>query len=504
MSRIHWTKPALVMVALAAAGCAKQAADPHGHDHEPWAVTSWGERYEIFAEAGPLAVGEVSKSHTHVTILDGFAPLTEGVVTAVLVDSTGATSTFRQPEALRAGIFSIEIRPEAAGTFDLVFKVESAAGTEEIRSGRVEVGTHDHPGGLVEAPRSPAAAKGATAAAAGGDPVGFLKEQQWRIPFATEWAKSGFLNASVSGPSRIRPAAGGEAVLTAPLDGVVVPSSRLFVGLAVPSGGLVLNLRPRATSGRSYAEIQSQSQLATERLARLEALFAVEAVSRAELDRARGAATTLRSELDAVSGTGKGVPVTAPFAGRIAEVMVTPGEAVVAGAALARLVQTNPLWVEVGLRPDLAGALGTTLSGLVIQGGPGQPPMTFPARAVRLVSRAPEVDRATGLVQAIVEVRGADGLRVGTSVQAEILLPGERGGIIVPAGAIVDDGGVPVVYVQPEGESFLRREVRILGRQGERVLVEGVGVSDRLVTRGAAAIRRASQMSSGEVEGHVH
>ena len=153
---------------------------------------------------------------------------------------------------------------------------------------------------------------------------------------------------------------------------------------------------------------------------------------------------------------------------------------------------------------SLAGALGTTLSGLVIQGGPGQPPMAFPARAVRLVSRAPGVDHATGLVQTIVEVRGAEGLRVGTSVQAEILLPGERGGIIVPAGAIVDDAGVPVVYVQPEGESFLRREVRILGRQGERVLVEGVGVSDRLVTRGAAAIRRASQMSSGEVEGHVH
>ena len=504
MSRIDWTKTALVAVALVAGGCAKQAAEPDGREHKPWAVTSWGERYEIFAEADPLSVGEVSKSHTHVTILDGFAPLTEGVVSAVLIDSTGATSAFTQPKALRAGIFSIEIKPETAGTFNLVFRVESAAGTEEIRSGRVQVGSPGHPGGLVEAPPSPTDAKGEAATPGGGDPVSFLKEQQWRIPFATEWATSGFLNASVSGPARIRPAAGGEAVLTAPLDGVVVPSSRLYVGLAVARGGVVVNLRPRATSGRSYAEIKSESQLATERLARLEDLFAVEAVSRAELDRARGAATTLRAELDAVSGAGSGVPVTAPLAGRIAEVMVTPGEAVAAGAALARLVQTDPLWVEVGLRPDLAGALGTTLSGLVIQGGPGQPPMAFPARAVRLVSRAPGVDHATGLVQTIVEVRGAEGLRVGTSVQAEILLPGERGGIIVPAGAIVDDAGVPVVYVQPEGESFLRREVRILGRQGERVLVEGVGVSDRLVTRGAAAIRRASQMSSGEVEGHVH
>ncbi len=501
MSRTGWMMGAVAALALVASGCAKREAEKHAH--EPWAVTCWGERYEIFAEADLLAVGETSKSHTHVTILDGFAPLTEGVVSAVLIDSTGATAVFTQPKAMRAGIFSIEIKPQVAGTFDLVFRVESKAGTEEIRSGRVQVGSHDHPGGLVEPPAPPAAAT-APAVAASGDPISFLKEQQWRIPFATEWARSGSLNPSVSGPARIRPAAGGEAVLTAPLDGVVVPSRRLYVGLAVARRGTVVELRPRAASGRSFAEIESESKLASERLARLEELFAAEAVSRAELDRARAQAATLRAELDAVGGTGRTVPVTAPFSGRIAEIMVTPGEAVAAGASLARLVQTDPLWVEVGLRPEVAGTLVAAPAGLVIQGGPGQAPISFVARSVRLVSRAPEVDRTTGLVQTIIEVRGAEGLRVGTAVQAEVLLPGLRAGIVVPAEAIVDDAGVPVVYVQPEGESFVRREVRIVGRQGDRVLVEGVGPADRVVTRGAAAIRRAAQMSSGEVEGHVH
>lgn len=503
MSRIGWMMGAIAALALVASGCAKREAETHAHDPEPWAVTSWGERYEIFAEADPLAVGETSKSHTHVTILDGFAPLTEGVVSAMLIDSTGATAVFKQPKALRAGIFSIEIKPQVAGTFDLVFRVESKAGTEEIRSGRVEVGSHDHPGGLAEPPAPPAAAA-VPAVAAGGDPISFLKEQQWRIPFATEWARSGSLSPSVSGPARIRPAAGGEAVLTAPLDGVVVPSSRLYVGLAVSRGGIVVELRPRAASGRSFAEIESESKLASERLARLEELFAAEAVSRAELDRARAHAATLRAELDAVGGTGRTVPVTAPFSGRIAEIMITPGEAVAAGASLARLVQTDPLWVEVGLRPEIAGTLGGSPVGLVIQGGPGQAPISFEARSVRLISSSPEVDRTTGLVQTIVEVRGAEGLRVGTAVQAEVLLPGQRAGIVVPAEAIVDDAGVPVVYVQPEGESFVRREVRIVGRQGDRALVEGVGPADRVVTRGAAAIRRSAQMSSGEVEGHVH
>lgn len=502
MSRFVWMYGAVAALALMANGCAERAAEPHAHDHEPWAVTAWGERYEIFAEAAPLEAGKTVKSHTHVTILDGFAPLTTGSVSAVLRDSTGATVVFTQTQALRAGIFSIAITPPASGVFDLSFRVESAAGNEEIRSGRVEVGTHAHPGGLVAAPPGPAGDALPTSSA--GEPVSFLKEQQWRVAFATDWARPGALNPSVSGPARVRPAAGGEAVIAAPLDGTVAPAGGLYVGLAVPRGGVVAELRPRAGAGRSLAEIESDWELANARLVRLNELHAAEAVSRAELDRAQARATTLRAELDAVSGNGRLVQVTAPFAGRIAEVMVSPGAGVAAGTSLARLVQTDPLWIEIGLSPERAAAVDAALAGLVLQRGAAQAPLSFPAAAVRLVSRAPEVDPATGLVLVIVEVRGAEDLRIGTTVQAELLLPGERPGIVVPAEAVVDDAGVPVVYVQPEGESFLRCEVRLLGRQGDRMLVAGLTAADRIVTRGAATIRRAVQMSTGEIEAHVH
>lgn len=507
-----WPRAAAAALALLAGGCARPAADGHGHEHAnghghghghgPWTVTAWGERHEIFAEADPLAVGEASTSHTHVTVLDGFAPLAAGKVSAILVDRSGARAEFTQDRPVREGIFSIEITPEIAGTYDLAFRVESAAGTEEIPAGRVQVGpTQESAGRLIEAPAPPDTSR---PAAAGGDPVSFLKEQQWRIPFATAWARPGALHPSVTGPARVRPAAGGEAVLTAPLDGVVAPSAGLYVGRDVPRGGTVVELRPRAASGRSHAEIEAEARLAAERLARLEDLHRAEAVSLAEVERARARAATVRAELDAVRGTGRTVPVAAPFAGRIAEVRVTPGEAVNAGTALARLVRPDPLWVEVGLRSDQSASLDGAPAGLVVQRGPDEAPLRFDARAVRLVSRAPEVDRATGLVPAILEVRGAAGLRAGTAVHAEILLAGSRDGIVVPAEAIVDDAGVPVVYVQAGGESFLRREVRVLARQGERALVEGVGPADRIVTRGAAAIRRAAQMSSGAVEGHVH
>lgn len=504
---------ALASLVLVTSGCARQTTDTHAHaedeahghshEHEPWSVTSWGARYEIFAEAAPLAAGETVESHTHVTVLAGFQPLKEGAVSAWLIDSTGATTVFTQSAPVRPGIFSIEITPPAAGTYDLVFNVQSPFGEEDIVSGRVRVGSHEDPGVLVQPPPAPGGSIAATEAS--GDPVSFLKEQQWRIPFATEWAREGALHPSVSGPGRVRAAAGGEVVIAAPLDGVVSPASRLYVGLPVARGRAVVQLRPRVASGRSYAEIESEARLAGERLQRLEQLFAQEAVSRAELERARERAATLRAELDAVRGGGRTVPVLAPFSGRLAEVRVTPGEAVAAGDAIARLVQTDPLWVEVGLRPEDAARIGAgALAGLSIAGAPGEPPVVFGPRAVRLVSRAPEVDRATGLVPILVEARGAERLRPGAAVTAEVLLPGERRGIVLPAEAVVDDAGVPVVFAQAEGESFVRHAVRVIGRQGNRALVEGVGPADRVVTRGGAAIRRAAQMSSGAVEGHVH
>lgn len=70
--------------------------------------------------------------------------------------------------------------------------------------------------------------------------------------------------------------------------------------------------------------------------------------------------------------------------------------------------------------------------------------------------------------------------------------------------AVVDDGGVSVVYLQLSGERFARQEVEVVARQGDRILVDGLVPGQRLVTRGGEAIRRAGLMSSGAAEGHVH
>ena len=515
----------LALVALAcsqdhsgAAGGHEKTDNGHGDEEESWTFTAWGEHFEIFAESDPLTTTRTALSHTHVTVLADFSPLAEGVVSAVLRSPDGTERVFSQDRALRDGIFSIEIEAPEAGEFNLAFRVETPYAEEEIEGGTVRVGTADDAGEVL--------AFAAPVSAAAEESISFLKEQQWRTSFATEWTRAGAVHVVVRGPGRIRPVAGGEIVLTAPVDGVLVGEPWPYVGLDIEREAVVFELTPRVAAERSLAQLeavetekQSALTLAEHRLERLQKLLSLEAASAAEVERARGLVTALRAQHGAAASdrataragrqgptrNAERIAIPAAFRGQIAEVRVTPGEVVGAGEALARLVQVEPVWVEVFLRPDQAGRLGGRLGGLSIRGPSDAAPVSFGPDRVRLVSRSPEVSPHTGTVTCIFEVSGArEELFLGSAVEAEVLLPKTQRGIVIPASAVVDDGGVPVVYVQLEGEGFARQEIEVRAREGTLLLVNGLEPYQRLVTVGGAAIRRSTLVSSGVGEGHVH
>lgn len=504
-------------------GCAGEV-DDHGHEHgdeeeehshedESWAVTSWGEHFEIFAEADPLIVGETVNSHTHVTVLRDFSPLLEGVVSAVLRNDEFGEQVFTRDEALRGGIFDIAITPEREGRFNLFFRVEGAGLTEEIPSGEVIVGTEAAPGGMVT-----------QAGEEDGDTISFLKEQQWKTPFATAWANTQAIRNLVRGTGLLKPAAGGEMLLSASIDGVVLNEPWPYLGLSLRRGAPVFSLSSRASQGRTLGELEAletekagELALAQERLTRLEGLLPVQAVSEADVASARSRVRTLqaqyeaaRRELESARGkrsnaatSGQRVQVSAPFAGEIAEVLVSPGQAVSAGQALGRIVRVNPVWVEVYIAPeDVAAVLGG-VEGLWLRPVGANEPLLFDS--VKLVSLSPQVNARTGRVECLLEISGdSRRVRLGSAVEAEVLVSGTRTGVVVPSAAVVDDSGASVVYVQLDGEGFSRQAIEVLGREGGLLLVKGISVGDRIVTKGGAAIRRATMVNAGVGHGHAH
>ena len=511
----------IFFAALAFVACSpNDGADrDHGsNERESWAVTAWGEHFELFPEIDALVVGDTAGAHVHVTVLDGFTPATEGAVTVVLTGASGTQERFTSTTAVRPGIFNVEIQPSVAGDRELHFEIEVGGITETIPGGKVRVGTADVPGGLVSPPHP-------LPAVDGGEEMDFLKEQQWRTRFATAWAVEGDLRSSVTGTSRVEPPAGGDVSLTAPVDGMVRATAWPFTGQSAAAGAGLLSLIPSVPTQRSLAdleasvlELEALADAAAAREDRLEGLLAREAASRRQVEQARAEATGLRARLEAgqaelaaaeAARQGRrgvsGLEIRAPFSGRVAEVRVSPGEHVTAGTTLLRVVRERPVWIRVALIPEHSGLLSGGIAGLVLDTGATSVPVEVSAEDVRLVAIAPEVDPSSGTVDALIEVqRTVDELKPGLRATAQILLPGKVEGVVLPDAAVVDDAGVPVVYVQLGGESFSRREIDVRHRQGERVVVDGVLPGERVVTVGGAAIRRASLLASGSVEGHVH
>ena len=507
----------LTVLACSTSPPAEQPADVD----DSWSVTAWGERFEVFPEVDVLVAGQAAVAHTHVTRLADFAPVTDARVEIVLVDASGE-QVFGADQVVRPGIFNIEVTPRQPGEADVLFRIHDGEGTEEIRGGRVRVGTAEDPGGLLHTAAPPGGSDG-------GEPVSFLLEQQWQSPFATAWVREGRLAGSVAGLATFRPPAGGESTVTAPIDGVVQPPGGSgawpFVGRRVEGGSPLFRVVPLVASERSLATLEAELEtLQTElesinaRRARLEELLALEATSEREVEEARVRASTLETrrraaahDLESARSSreggvgGSGLSLRASFSGEIAAVSATPGATVAAGDTLARLVRTDVVWLEVALPPEGARRLvASGVRGLVLE-DPESPPLRI-EDGLSLVSVAPELSPRTGTVTVLLEAPGlaGAGFALGSTVAAQVLTADEETGIVVPASALVDDGGVPVVFLQLSGESFVRQEVAVLERQGERVRVGRLAPGQRLVTRGGDAIRRSSLMSSGEVEGHVH
>jgi RND family efflux transporter MFP subunit len=512
----------LFFFAAALASCGRdRGPDSHTHDEtegDSWAVTAWGEHFGLFPEFDALVTDQTAGCHFHVTVLDGFSPATEGSVTVVLREPTGREERFSSTTVVRPGIFLIDVRPGVRGERELEFEIEVGGVRETIAGGTVRVGTPEEPGGPITSPI-------VVPTAGGGEVVGFLLEQQWSTGFASEWVKTGTLHTAVAGTARIEPPSGGEAILTAPVSGVVRSGSWPYTGQRAVAGDALMTLISTTGTARSLAELkasvrelEAQSEVAAARAARLEALLDRQAVSQREVEQARAEATGIEARLEAgqdalaAAEAGRmgredvtGLEIRAPFVGRVAEVIVSPGEQVAPGGPLVRIVRERPVWARVALTPGDASRVSNRVSGLVLDIGASTDPVIVPEDDLRLVAVAPEVDPMTGTVEALVEIsRSVDELRPGLVATAQILLPDTIQGIVLPDSAVVDDAGESVVYVQLDGESFSRREVVVRHRQGDELLVEGVLPGERVVTLGGAAIRRASLMASGEAQGHVH
>ncbi len=505
--------PWLAALVVLGSSCSRDpapAAPPAAAEEPTVAVTTWTDRTELFMEYPPLVAGRQARFAIHLTNLADFSAVREG---RVVVRFQGETiERFEVSGPSTPGIFGVDVKVPAARRYELAVELHGARLSDEHRAGIVTV----HP--TVEAAVAAVPADDAEGA------VSFLKEQQWTLDFATTTVDNRPRRSVFTVPATIEPRAGGSVEVRAPAAGRITSGGGRTVGTRVSRDEPLVELIVRNERlGEApvlkveLANAEAELRLAQQTRVRLEKLTAAGAVPARRLDEARLAETSAQARVDIAreqlrhlelsrTGEGSGEPgervvARAPLTGVIAESQATVGSTVEAGQLLYRLVAVDRVQV-VGAVPEqqLAQAQRAVTAEIDVPG-------SDPVRTSRRLSVGRVVDRETRAVPVVFELDNPPAaLAVGQAVSLRLIEASDGAGVSIPASAVVDDAGQPIVFVQAGGESFERRPVRV-GRPREGGYVDiltGLDAGERIVTRGAHLIRLAALSPQTPAHGHVH
>ncbi|MGZ8188132.1 MAG: efflux RND transporter periplasmic adaptor subunit [Methylosarcina sp.] len=489
---------------------AQAASQP---EREALAYTNYTDSSELFVEFKVLIVGEESPFAAHLTNLADFSALNEGKVTVTLSGGAQPEEKFSSGPSPNPGIFRPVVIPKYAGERQVTVTVESSRVKAIHRLGAVKVYAD-----LKSAPQAQDEGK------APGE-IAFLKEQQWQVEFANAVVGPRTLRASLPATGIIRAPSNAEMTITAPTSGILVlPEKIPSIGHPVERGQLLASLVPRLGERGDMASLVEEAHKA-----QLRHDLAHREDERAKLLRDSGvmaankaltAQTThqlAHAELDAADkrlnqyhqpagAAGTGIPLKAPLAGVIAQAFASNGRYVEAGEKLFLVVDPGRLWLEAQVPETDSVQLAQVTGATFNVDGFEQTFEIKPGENGRLVSLATVVDPVRRTLPVIFEFDAKDlHLPLGAFARIRLFTAQRSEALAVPEPAIVDDNGIPVVFVQTGGESFERRPVKLGVRDSGFVEVkEGLQAGDRVVTQGAYLVYLAATAPGAPVHGHVH
>jgi RND family efflux transporter MFP subunit len=282
-----------------------------------------------------------------------------------------------------------------------------------------------------------------------------------------------------------------EMQLGVELSGVRVTALHADVGQSVRKGELLLEVDHRTLdmelrqAQASLTEAQAGVQLAKLNLSRGQALAKSQLISASALDELRASlvqadarSTTTQAQRDGVQMRRDFAELRAPDDGIISKRMVEPGQVVMAGAELLRLIRRGRLeW-----RPELPESeLAQVLPGAaVVVHDASQVPVSGRVRAV-----SPGVDTATRTGTVYAELPAPGALKAGAFVEGRIVTSSSNA-LMVPAASVVTRDGYTYVFTVDANNIVSRIRVRTGASDGGQLeILDGLKPGQAVVATGA-------------------
>jgi RND family efflux transporter MFP subunit len=282
-----------------------------------------------------------------------------------------------------------------------------------------------------------------------------------------------------------------EMQLGVELSGVRVTSLKVDVGQAVKRGELLLELDHRSLDSdlrqadASLNEAKAGVQLAMINLNRGQKLAKSQLISASALDELRAGLVQAQAKSATTQAIRDGVQLRRDFAslrapedGIISKRLVQPGQVVMAGSELLRLIRGGRLEWRAELsetdlsrvQPGIAVRLQAA-DGKIVEG------------KVRAVSPGLDASTRTGTLYA--DLPNPADLKAGTFMEGQILV-GASQVLMVPAAAVVQrDGHSYVFKVNADNTVQRMRVVSGMSNQGFVEIIQGLKLGDAVVNSGA-------------------
>lgn len=187
-----------------------------------------------------------------------------------------------------------------------------------------------------------------------------------------------------------------------------------------------------------------------------------------------------RAALDLASKSLEDCEIRAPFKGRVAMLIPEVGEQVAPGMPMAAVVDLSSVLIRTSIseRDAVRIQKGMPVDIFI----PALQDMRFEGEVHSLGVRS---DMRTRSFPLEILVPNVDGILLsGMSARSSIRLEDRAGAIVIPAGAVVEQYGEPIVFTMQEGVAR-RKNIRLGMREGDRVeVLEGLGAGEELIVQG--------------------
>lgn len=496
------------ILVISIAACKGKSSEDHphtadgGHPEEELqalSYTLYSGKSELFVEFKPLVAGQTSKFAAHLTKLgEQFLPYTEGTVTiSLLQGDKGLKNTAAAPAS--PGIFRLALQPSQAGLVTLVFDIKTAAFTDQLVIDSVEVYA-DEKTAIAANPPEPA-----------GSDISYLKEQAWKVAFANAPVQKETMYDVVKAPGEILSAPGDEVTVAAKSNGIVKFASSInVIGSAIRAGQAIFSITggeipaenvagAKQSAGAELTAAQAEYNRASELI--IDQLITQGEFQAAKL-RFQNAQIAVNNLNRNYSAGGK--RLSSPINGFLKNIMVSEGQFVTAGQPLVTIAKNQKLVLRADVSLKDADRIRSIEEAnfTIIQNK-----LTYNTKVLnaRLLAVVQTIGEASPFIPVHFQMDSRPGILPGSFAEVYLKTVPIYNALVIPASALVEAQGTFYVYVQTEGESFQKRELKLGANDGENVQVlSGVDEGERIVTKGAYQIKLSQASGTLPAHGHEH